>query len=207
MTSLSQYSGAPGFDFEIWDRCSLLLPSAILPAMTQGLIRYRHTSNFHFLTFSCYHRLPYLGETAARDLFEDSLERMRLRYRFVVAAYVVMPEHVHLLMSEPQIGDVAGAVQALKLSVTRRRSERPFWQARYYDFTVRTSEKVTEKLRYMHRNPVVRGLVSKPEEWVWSSFRHYLTGERGTVEIESVWTAAGRGYALPEGFGLKKIED
>ena len=175
--------------------------------MTQGLVRYHHAGNFHFLTFSCYHRLPYLGGAAARDLFEDSLERMRLRYRFVVAGYVVMPEHVHLLMSEPQVGDVAGAIQALKLSVTRRRSERPFWQARYYDFTVRTRAKVTEKLRYMHRNPVVRGLVSKPEEWAWSSFRHYLTGERGAVEIESAWTAAGRGYVLPEGFGIRKVEE
>ena len=54
-----------------------------------------------------------------------------------------------------------------------------------------------EKLRYMHRNPVVRGLVKKPEDWPWSSFRHYATGQRGVVEIESQWTAFERGNQLP----------
>ena len=55
-----------------------------------------------------------------------------------------------------------------------------------------------EKLRYIHRNPVVRGLVAKPEDWQWSSFRHYQTGMRGAVEIESEWTARERGWQLPE---------
>ena len=71
--------------------------------MTRGLVRYHHTGNFHFLTFSCYHRLPFLKSVAARDLFETSLERMRRRYSFVAAGYVVMPEHVHLLLTEPKL--------------------------------------------------------------------------------------------------------
>jgi putative transposase len=79
-----------------------------------------------------------------------------------------------------------------------RRAERPFWQARYYDFLMHSEEKRVEKLRYMHRNPVKRGLVEKPEQWQWSSFRHYATGEVGTVEIESEWTASRRGHRLPE---------
>jgi len=156
--------------------------------MTRGLVRYQQCGDFHFLTFSCFHRLAYLGSAEARDLFEAALERIRLRYRFVVAGYVVMPEHVHLLVSEPREGTLAQAIQALKLSVTKRRTERPFWQARYYDFNAHSSEKTSEKLRFMHRNPVVRGLVSSPEDWPWSSYRHYATGERGTVEIESIWT-------------------
>ncbi len=139
----------------------------------RGLVRYHHTGNFHFLTFSCYRRLPYLGSAAARDLFLDALERTRLRYRFVVAGYAVMPEHVHLLVGEPQKGDVAAVIHALKLSM--RRAERPFWQARCYDFLVHNHEKRIEKLRYMHRNPVVRGLVEKSEDWPWSSFRHYAS--------------------------------
>ena len=110
---------------------------------------------------------------------------------------------MHLLVSEPHRATLARAVQALKLSVARRRAERPFWQARYCDFNVHSQKKVSEKLRYMHRNPVARGLVEKPEEWAWSSYRHYASGERGTVEIESVWTAAGRGYDLPDGFEVK----
>ncbi len=115
-----------------------------------------------------------------------------------MAGYVVMPEHVHLLVNEPKLGLLARSVQALKLSVAKRRRERPFWQARYYDFNVRNPEKTSEKLRYIHRNPVVRGLVEKPEDWQWSSFRHYATGLEGTVEIESFWTAWRREHgAVP----------
>jgi len=115
-----------------------------------------------------------------------------VRYEFVVCGYVLMPEHVHLLVSEPGKGILARVIQALKLSVSVQRPERPFWQARYYDFNVHNELKRIEKLRYMHRNPVRRGLVDKPEEWQSSSFRHYATGEIGTVEIESFWTAARR---------------
>jgi putative transposase len=166
--------------------------------MPRGLVRYRRTGNFHFLTFSCFHRLPYLGSAEARDLFLDALERTRLRYRIVVAGYVVMPEHVHLLIGEPEKGDVSAAVHALKLSVSMRRTQRPFWQARYYDFLVHNDRKRIEKLRYMHRNPVVRDLVEKPEDWPWSSFCHYATGVEGAIEIESQWTAFRRGGQLPE---------
>ena len=175
--------------------------------MARGLVRFQKCGCLHFVTFSCFHRLPHLGACVARDLFESALERIRLRYQLVVTGYVVMPEHVHLLLSEPRKGVLARSIQALKLSVSKRRSQNPFWQARYYDFNVWSAEKVTEKLNYMHRNPVVRGLVDKPEDWAWSSYRHYATGERGTVEIESFWTAARRGYELPMGFEMRRVPE
>ena len=62
--------------------------------------------------------------------------------------------------------------------------QRPFWQARYYDFNVFTDGKRIEKLDYIHCNPVKRGLVESPEDWLWSSCRYYQTGEQGRVEIE-----------------------
>jgi len=132
------------------------------------------------------------------ELFEDALERVRCRYLFVIAGYVVMPEHVHLLVNEPGRGLLSRAIQALKLSVTMRSRERPFWQAHSYDFNVSSHDKYLEKLRYIHRNPVRRGLVAKAEDWKWSSFGHYQTAIRGTAEIESGWTAAQRGWQLPE---------
>ena len=106
-----------------------------------------------------------------------------------------MPEHVHLLVSEPKDALLAKALQALKLSVSVQSQQRPFWQRRYYDFNVFTYDKRTEKLRYMHRNPVKRGLAAEPGDWAWSSYRHYAKGLRGTVEIESDWTAARRDRA------------
>jgi putative transposase len=119
-----------------------------------------------------------------------------------------MPEHVHLLVSEPQRSTLSIAIQALKLGFIRRLDgtgvpgsrnigdtrftplsdlssaiPTPFWQARFYDFNVWTEKKRIEKLRYIHRNPVTRGLVSSPEEWPWSSFRWYLRREQGPVKI------------------------
>jgi putative transposase len=162
--------------------------------MPWGLKRYQQTHDLHFVTFSCYRREPLLASAPARDLFERALERSRLGYGFYVIGYVVMPEHVHLLISEPKRSTMARALQALKQSVARRLigDRQHFWQARYYDFNVWTEKKRIEKLRYIHRNPVTRGLVERPEDWRWSSFRHYLTGEAGVVEIESEWTARRR---------------
>jgi len=160
--------------------------------MPKGLVRYQQCGCFHFISFTCYHRFQHLGTVSARELFERSLEVIRLCYDFVVCCYVVMPEHAHLLVSEPKKALLSKAIQALKLSVSVQSRERPFWQARYYDFNVHNEEKRVEKIRYMHRNPVKRGLVEKPEQWQWSSFRHYATGEIGTVEIESFWTGARR---------------
>jgi putative transposase len=137
-------------------------------------------------------------------VFERSLEQVRVKYGLYVTGYVAMPEHVHLLVSEPRVAVLATALQSLKQSVARRlnlRGAEPFWQDRYYDFNVYSERKRVEKLRYIHRNPVVRGLVTAPEDWAWSSFRHYATGVEGVVEIESEWTARKRerlGLVAPE---------
>ncbi len=176
--------------------------------MTEGLHRFYGADDLHFLTFSCYRRLPLFTNQAYCDLFLTILERVRRRYRFVVLGYVVMPEHVHLLVSEPQRETMSTAIQALKLGVVRSirgsggsvvaaapRSRKTgetwgtqvhpdrFWQARFYDFNVFTEHKRIEKLRYIHRNPVKRDLVCSPEQWRWSSFRWYLCGEAGPVGI------------------------
>jgi putative transposase len=160
--------------------------------MPDRLERFQQTGDSHFLTFSCHDRLPYFGAAQASALFERSLEAMRRRYVLFVFGYVVMPEHVHLLVSEPRRGMLDRAIQSLKTSVSKQCTQRPFWLKRYYDFNVHSEEKRIEKLRYIHRNPVTRGLVSRPEDWKWSSFRHYQTGEAGTVEIESPWTLGRR---------------
>ncbi len=94
----------------------------------------------------------------------------------------------------PNVATLASAVQAIKQSESRKLigGREHFWQARYYDFNVFTATKRIEKLKYIHRNPVKRELVERPEDWAWSSFRHYATGEAGLVEIESPWTARRR---------------
>src|SRR5256886_6262995 len=99
--------------------------------------------------------------------------------------------------SRPERASLAVAIQMLKQIVSyqlhKLAAGGPFWQARYYDFNVWSQPKRIEKLRYIHRNPVKRGLVEEPQDWPWSSFRHYLSGAEGVVEIESQWTARKRG--------------
>ncbi len=166
--------------------------------MPSDLVRFQHSGDFHFITFSCYKREPLLARRQGYSMVEEILEQVRQSRGFVIAGYVLMPEHVHLLVNEPQEGSLAGAIQILK-QTTSKKLKRPvepqFWQRRYYDFNIWTEEKQIEKLRYMHRNPVARGLAAKPEEWPWSSFHHYATGVEGTVEIESFWTARKREQA------------
>jgi putative transposase len=143
----------------------------------------------------------------SRDTSLTILEQTRQRYRFVVVGYVVMPEHIHLLLTEPEVGTPSTVMQVVKQRTARallpkrkRRNpcqcnlfgdepkRRAFWQARSYDFNVWTTKKRVEKLRYMHRNPVKRGLAGAPEKWRWSSYRFYLLEEAGPVRVNEGWT-------------------
>jgi putative transposase len=167
--------------------------------VTQGLRRYYGGQHLHFITASCYRRRAWLASARRRDLFLRVLEEVRRRYGFVVVGYVVMPEHIHLLISEPAEGNPSTVMQVLKQRVARRllRNKRTrtgqatlldtavdhFWQRRFYDFNVWSARKQSEKLRYMHRNPVTRGLVSAPELWAWSSFRWYACAVAGAVKV------------------------
>jgi len=158
--------------------------------MVTELKRYQQSRSLHFLTFSCYRRQPFLSNAPAREAFEIELERVRHWYGMFVSGYVVMPEHVHLLVSEPERKTLAIAIQMLKQIVSRKLRptlERRFWQVRYYDVPVWSERKRVEKLRYIHRNPVTRGLVQRPEDWEWSSFLAWSQGHRGRVEVESQW--------------------
>src|ERR1700733_934263 len=175
--------------------------------MPAGLHRTYGAHHVHFITCSCYRRLAFLRTARSRDRVLSILEQTRRRYRFVVVGYVVMPEHIHLLITEPEVGTPSTVMQVLKqrtaraLLPKRRRLDArqgrlfagtvlrtPFWQARFYDFNVWTEKKRVEKLRYIHRNPVKRGLVKTPEQWLWSSYRFYLLNGVGPVRVNEGWT-------------------
>jgi len=180
--------------------------------MSRALHRFYGAKCLHFLTFSCYRRQPLFFSATRCDLFLQILERVRRRYRFVVLGYVVMPLLVSepqratlssaiqalklglVRSSEINAGPGKAAVPRAcpeRVEGSRKGSETwctpvvpdRFWQARFYDFNVWTERKRGEKLRYIHRNPVKRGLVVSPEQWRWSSFRWYCYGEAGPVRI------------------------
>ena len=183
-----------------WGCSGLLMP--------KGLKRYYGRGDLHFLTFSCYRRLPLLGNGRARERFVQALGKMRERYGFLLVGYVVMPEHVHLLISETPGATPSQVLKALKQRGSRdlRKSKRRransrlvlpflksahwlprFWQPRFYDFNVWSAKKVREKLEYMHLNPVTRKLVAHPKDWPWSSWSFYAQGKAGLLPIDPVW--------------------
>jgi putative transposase len=171
--------------------------------MPTKLHRYYGAGYSHFITTSCYQRRPLLGTPRSRDLFLEVMEQIRQRHQFVVAGYVVMPEHVHLLFTEPERGNPSLVMAALKQNFAHRllRELRVktgaqmdsiwntpvavghIWQRRFYDFVVFSENKRAEKLNYMHEDPVRRGLVVKAEDWSWSSSRYYTYGEPGPVVV------------------------
>jgi putative transposase len=162
--------------------------------MPWGLKRFQQAESLHFVTFSCYHRYPYLSASEPKSLVEAILEQTRARHDARIYAYVLMPEHVHLLINEPPRILLAQFIKSFKQMTSRRLkgSLDRFWQVRYFDENVRGEKSFSEVVQYIHRNPVKRGLVDRPEQYPWSSYGHYATGNRGTVEIESEWTARHR---------------
>jgi len=146
-----------------------------------------------------------LGSVRARNLFVKILGEARERYRFKLVGYVLMPEHVHLLLSEPAQGTPSKVIQVLKQRVSRamrskgrkvrgqlrlpfvekENAEKRFWQRRFYDFNVWSRGKVQEKLNYMHANPVARRLVKHPKNWPWSSWSNHERGEEGLIHLDT----------------------
>jgi putative transposase len=170
------------------------------------LRRYYGFRHLHFITCSCYQRLPLLGSVRARSVFVKILGQVRDRYRFALVGYVVMPEHIHLLIGELRVGTPSTVMQVLKQRVSRqlrRRRRVPaaqlglrfgaphsalpqFWQRRFYDFNVWSEKKLREKLEYMHLNPVTRKLVAHPKFWPWSSYAFYSQSGASLVQIDTV---------------------
>lgn len=162
--------------------------------MPKGLRRYYGKSHLHFVTFSCYRRLPLLKSARSRDVVIRELVRVREELRFPLVGYVIMPEHVHLLLGETKESTPSTVLHRLKLRTARNLRKkarkmstrqmrlplgeygeplRSFWQARFYDFNVYSEKKRKEKLDYMHENPIKRKLVTHPKDWPWSSWAFY----------------------------------
>ena len=117
------------------------------PIYRPKVTHYDIPGHAHFLTFSCYRRLPLLGKDRSRWWFVQALEKARRRHHFDPWAWVLMPEHVHLLISEPERGELSVAIQMLQQITSRQlrpQDRRRFWQVRYYDFAVWTEPKPVE---------------------------------------------------------------
>jgi len=173
--------------------------------MTQ-LRHFDHLNTVRFVTFSCYHRFRLLTSPDVVRVFLEELDGVRKRHGLKLYGYVVMPEHVHLVLWPPdtiKLGVVIGQLKSLsarrmlpllrvqrgtaldRLEVRRNGEGRlVFWQIRCYDHNCRTPEIVREKIEYCHKNPVVRGLVNHTAAWQWSSYNWYAGREDVPISMD-----------------------
>jgi putative transposase len=160
-----------------------------------------------FVTFSCFHRYHLLRNAGVIEDFLAVVDEIRNARGLLLYGYVIMPNHIHLVLWPPndlQLGRVIGELKsrAARRILARVRLERlflidrllhgtgektsvSFWQRRCYDHNCRTPETVREKIEYCHDNPVVRKLVSEPGQWQWSSYNWYIGKRDVPIRIDT----------------------
>jgi putative transposase len=145
----------------------------------------RHYDNLNtarFVTFSCYHSRKYFDKPEIYNLFIEHLKLLRNKHGFKLYGYVIMPDHVHMVLYPQPDTKMGYLIRELKSKMAREyfskycknnSDNNVFWQKRCYDHNCRTPEIVVEKINYCHNNPVRAGLTSEPSEWEWSSYNWY----------------------------------
>ena len=171
------------------------------------LRHFDHDGRARFITFCIHNRLPLLADDGLKQIVVDTIGNVRKRYRLTLLGYVIMPEHVHLVVVPPvdvELGPVVGEIK--RLSAKRIHSELTkqhssvlrelwvvrngrwrfaLWQKRCFDHNCRSRESVRKCIDYCHGNPVASGLVSEPSAWLWSSYRFYAGMDSVVLAIET----------------------
>ncbi len=168
---------------------------------------YDEIGHAHFVTFSCHKELPLFKDPYLCDMFVKQLGREREKGRFSLWAFVVMPEHVHVLLYPH--AEMSAILRGLKQSfsfhalqylesnhpdlygqlhvATGRRANHRFWmKGGGHDRNIQDQEALRYFMEYIHNNPVKRGLVNLPEEWNWSSARCWVTGENKPLQTDEI---------------------
>ncbi|GMV25995.1 MAG: hypothetical protein AMXMBFR58_20260 [Phycisphaerae bacterium] len=157
-----------------------------------------------FITFSCHRRIPLFSSPSVAWVFVRAMASARVRRKFRLIAWVVMPEHIHMIILPPDGEPLAKILAGIKTSVAKHCIGRwtemrarildrladgngtpRFWQrGGGFDRNIRGTAELCREIRYTHRNPVERGLVDRPEVWRWSSVRWWMGVRDQEVECD-----------------------
>ncbi|HEX4139437.1 MAG TPA: transposase [Candidatus Methylacidiphilales bacterium] len=153
----------------------------------------------HFVTFSTHQRRRFLEPDRSKEIVLETLESFFTSHGTVCTGFVVMPNHVHAILSGGPEFQISKFVQVWKKTSSYRirqfyreymeryralcPEECPIWQASFYDANLESDEKVNEALEYMHQNPVTAGLCDHSVDWLWSSARFYEEGRGVGVTV------------------------
>ncbi len=170
------------------------------------LRHYDHLNIARFVTFCCYRRHKFLVTEPVNLTFLEALQAICLRHSLRLFGYVIMPEHVHLVLQPPdtiKLGPIIGELKstsAARIIFDRSirfpaicrvrkngRTRKIFWQPRCYDHNCRSNKTVIEKINYCHNNPVSRGYVDESGEWRWSSYNWYAGKQDVPLEMDEMY--------------------
>ncbi len=174
--------------------------------VSKQMRRIEERGAIRFLTFSCQNRQPLLADGHVCSSLLDAVDAAREMHGLLMYAWVIMPEHVHLLASPRPGQTMETSLRSIKMSVARRalalwkQQSSPildsirdgkglprFWLAGGgFDRSVRDVEELSKEVRYIHRNPVERGLVTRAEDWRWSSVRWWQGTREGEFECDAL---------------------
>ncbi|HNQ24833.1 MAG TPA: transposase [Phycisphaerae bacterium] len=183
--------------------------SVAAPSPRKSCHRENTPGHAHALTFSCFHRQAFLTRERTCRWFVDALAATRDKHGFDLWAFVIMPEHVHVLIRPLRdVYSISAILASLKLRVSRR-AERyvrecaprfldqmtdvqpngqrcvRFWQrGGGYDRNLSSLRYVWEMIDYIHGNPLRRGLCAHPADWLWSSARYYEDRAAGPLRLD-----------------------
>ncbi|MAG92817.1 MAG: hypothetical protein CMJ48_03610 [Planctomycetaceae bacterium] len=180
-----------------------------MPPHRKTCTRFNDAGHAHSLTFSCFKCQVFLSRDRSRQWFVESIERALCKHRYHLWAYVVMPEHVHLLVRPTEDRyDISLFLQSMKTSVTRKavgfaKREAPSFLTRMldrqpngeehyrfsqrgggYDRNITEPKTLWHEIDYIHANPVRRGLCERPEDWKWSSAADHADIRSGPLRID-----------------------
>ncbi len=176
------------------------------------LTHYDHDGRARFVTFGTRHQIPLLSNDSSRQAVVDSIAEARACAQFSLLGWVIMPDHVHLVIVPPSETELGGVIGVIKRESTRRihvqigrhggylidrlttkqGHEHRFslWYKRCFDKSCRNVEEVRKAIEYCHNNPVRAGLIKSAEQWEWSSCRWYagIRGCKLEMDTEAIET-------------------
>ncbi len=158
----------------------------------------------HFLTGNIARQLPIFEQAACCGAFIDVCCNLKERWPFKLISYVLMPDHIHLIVNpkDGRIRELAGALKSMSarrlideatdFSFLREKPDpdgsiHQVWQESFKALPLWSDWMIWQKVNYIHNNPVKSGLVRSASEYRWSSFRSFYFGESEPIRIDKDW--------------------
>lgn len=151
--------------------------------------RYTNEGFPYLVTTNTKDRRPIFTERSCCQIVIDGISFLRTGLGHKVHAYVLMPAHMHLVVTPKECSDISQVIHSLKLHTAREigallGAKGGIWQARFYERALRTAKDLEEAMAYVHNNPIKAGLAGRPEDYDWSSYQACILGDPTPIDVD-----------------------